>query len=170
MLIGIALLTALDYLVDAGVTAKTCEIRNIGSILCLYLEFAMAFGEACTTNEDGWDSAVVRRADQHYVKIQGASITMDAVQTFRANMDTQDDEEDSDDEHQMEEQLPWNERYPTLSKGHNCVRAYIPPRSKFVLESGESLPRSETRSWHAWDWKQEVRLLAINSLQFGLTF
>ena len=70
MLIGTAILTAIDYLIDLEKFNEDSEIRNIGFILGLLLQFALYFEEACVAHEDDWQVSVVKKADEYGVTIR----------------------------------------------------------------------------------------------------
>ena len=160
MLLGTALLTAIDHLIEAGLFQDGSQIRNIGFVLGLFLEFAVVFEETCTTNEDGWRLVVVQRADLHNVEIYGAVRTTGAMQCIRSAIDEKENEEEWEKEEAIEheEKRLDNKHYPSLTDGPNYVRAYIPPLVKFLLKPGECQETGVLRSWNAWDWKQEVNI------------
>ena len=73
MLIGTALLSALDVLISHNLfhSNRNTVIRNIGLILCHYIHFGQTWTERCRANEAGWMKVVIRKAQEHGVRIEG---------------------------------------------------------------------------------------------------
>lgn len=65
MLIGTAILTAIDHLIDLGKFYDDAEIRNIGFIIGLLLQFALYFNEGYCAYKGRWQILVVKKADEH---------------------------------------------------------------------------------------------------------
>ncbi len=99
MLIGTAILTTIDHLVATGIFSNDSEIRNIGFILGLLLQFVVEFRETCETNEDGWRLPVVKKADKSGLTVRGLySSTIDLlVESIRGDMDESELEEEEKD-------------------------------------------------------------------------
>ncbi|KAL8928870.1 MAG: hypothetical protein Q9208_001648 [Pyrenodesmia sp. 3 TL-2023] len=72
MLIGTALLSAIDVLKSHSLfnAIYNTEIRNIGLVLCHYLQFAYDQRETPRLNEAGWTRLVIRRAEEHGIRIE----------------------------------------------------------------------------------------------------
>lgn len=139
MLIGTAILTTIDYLVDASPDG---DIRNFGFILGLLLEFVMEFEETCAANEIGWQYVALKKADQHAIIIRGYDRLDMIVPKIRMELDTADieGEEFSEDEDAAE-----------AGDRPNFLRAY-----KSAPYHPERRSPGVTRSWSTWAWKQEV--------------
>ena len=146
MLIGTAILTTID-LIDKGLFGTHSEIRNIGFIIGLFLEFAVVFEETCTTNEDGWRFVVVKKVDQNDVVILGHKRMELVMRQVRMDMDYEDNKEEEEEEEEEEN----SEKAEEPDNRPNFVKAYKPtPYDPQALLSGV------TRLWDAWDWKLEV--------------
>lgn len=147
MLVGTALLTMIDLLVSVGLFAEDSVIRNIGFVLGLYLDFAVQFDGSCDNNEDGWRYVVVRKANEHGVKICGVKRIEYIVKTIQLDIDVGEDEE----EHKDEDEKSEDEESAESDDRPNFLKAYKPaPYHPFG--SGPGVPRS----WKAWDWGREV--------------
>lgn len=148
MLIGTAILIAVDQLIDSGLFGNDSEIRNLGFILGLLLAFAVEYAETCPANEYGWRIVVLRKLDQHGVKVSGILRLEFVAASVRS--DAMDDEEEG-----------YEEEEPTkLSDLPNFVEAYKPAplSSTWPVENPNDAKYDLVRSWAAWNWKQEVRL------------
>lgn len=139
MLIGTAILTTIDYLVDARPDG---DIRNFGFILGLFLEFVVHFEEACEANENGWRFVALKKADRHAVVIRGYDKLDMMVQNIRMEMNTSDNED---------EELSEDDDASEAGDRPNFLRAY-----KSAPYHPERRSPGVTRSWTTWDWKQEV--------------
>ena len=73
MRIGTALLSAIDVLISHNLfhSNHNTVIRNIGLILCHYIHFGQTWTERCRANEAGWTKVVIRKAQEHGVRIEG---------------------------------------------------------------------------------------------------
>ncbi|KAL8656957.1 MAG: hypothetical protein Q9226_002405 [Calogaya cf. arnoldii] len=73
MLIGTALLSSIDVLKSHKLfhSDSNTEVRNIGLILCHYLQFAYDQREIPRLNEAGWTKLVIQRAEEHGIAIEG---------------------------------------------------------------------------------------------------
>ncbi|KAL8847086.1 MAG: hypothetical protein Q9221_007873 [Calogaya cf. arnoldii] len=73
MLIGTALLSAMDVLKSHKLfhSNNNTEVRNIGLILCHYLQFAYDQREIPRLNEAGWTKLVIHTAEEHGIRIEG---------------------------------------------------------------------------------------------------
>ena len=73
MLIGTALLSAIDVLISHNLFHSNANtvIRNIGLILCHYIQFAQEWTERCRANEAGWTKVAISKAQKHGVRIEG---------------------------------------------------------------------------------------------------
>ena len=134
MLIGTALLTTIDVLIQKGLfTNNSSKIRNIGLILSMFLQFAADESGTTECNEDGWNTVVVEKADAHGVTIQGLVGIDELVQAIR------DEGDDSDsDEEDLTEDDPEDMRTAMLA----CY---------------QSEGYSTRRSWKHYCWDIEVR-------------
>ncbi|KAL8749743.1 MAG: hypothetical protein Q9184_006683 [Pyrenodesmia sp. 2 TL-2023] len=146
MLIGTAILTAIDRLIDSGLFVNDSEIRNIGFVLGLLLEFATEFEGTCPANEDGWRIVVIRKLGQHGVKIRATKRSELVAESVSS--DAIEEKEDGDGDGDREEkdiELP--NRLPDF------VEAYKPlPYSPEYTNIDPVI-----RSWAVWDWKQELQ-------------
>lgn len=154
MLIGTALLTALDHLVAAGLLGHDSPIRSIGFVIGLLLEFVVAYEETCESNEDGWRFVVVRRVDEFDIKMSGLKGAERIVQGLRRIAREEEAEQEEEEEEKKKEQRDETSSDSEKNNGPqkdgnkpNFVNAYKP----------DSAPDSELRSWDAWNWEQEVR-------------
>lgn len=141
MLIGTAILTAIDHLINLGKFHDDGEIRNIGFIIGLLLQFALYFKEACCAYEDRWQVVVVKKADEHGVTIRslnGIGLLLDKIRSKTVIIKSE------------EESANFEDNDPgKLNERPNFIRAYEPaPYSQAGVG----------RSWDSWDWKQEVYL------------
>lgn len=133
MLIGTALLTTIDVLIQKGLfTNNGSKIRNIGLILSMFLQFAADESGMPECNEDGWNAVVVEKADAHGVTIQGLVGIDELVQAIR------DEGDDSDSD---EEDLAEDDPEDMMTDMLACY------------QSGEY---STTRSWKHYCWNIEV--------------
>ena len=73
MLIGTALLSAVDVLISHNLfhSSNNTVVRNIGLILCHYINFGHLWAERCRNNEAGWMGVVISKAQAHGVRIEG---------------------------------------------------------------------------------------------------
>ena len=139
MLIGTALLTTIDVLIEKGLFANNSKIRNIGLILSMFLQFAADESDT-SCNEDGWKAVVVEKADAHGVTIQGLVGIDKLVQDIRDNVE----DSDSDEEDLGE--------IGSLAIVANCYQSGEP--SNMDLEAFDF---DKQRSWKHYDWEVEVR-------------
>lgn len=152
MLIGTALLTALDHLTAAGLLRHDSAIRNIGFVIGLFLEFVVTYEETCEGNEDGWRFVVVLRLDAFGIKISGLKAAEQIAEGLREiTREVEEAEADEVEKEQRDEtssDLDDKDNGPQKDGNEpNFVNAYKP----------DSAPDSEVRSWDAWSWEQEVR-------------
>ena len=152
MLIGTAILTSIDHLIDGKFFNDDSEIRNLGFIIALLLQFVVEFEETCTTNEDGWRFSVLKRADQYNVTIRGSyNKNSDAIMdSIRNDMDDNEHEEEGEN---SQDDDGADER-PNYIRAYDAA-PYVPAPTHGVPELGVN------RSWDAYDWKQEVSLSFI---------
>lgn len=122
------------------------EIRNIGFILGLLLQFVVDFEETCETDEDGWRFSVVKKVDKYGVTIHGLySATMALlVDSMRSHMDDDKAEEEAGDSE--------DRNIEKVNERPNFIRAYDPaPYNSAPTNEVPELGLS--RSWDASDWK-----------------
>ena len=146
MLIGTAILTAIDHLIGQGKFHEDGEIRNIDFIIGLLLQFALYFKEACCAYEDRWQVAVVKKADEHGVTIRSLNGIGLVVDRTRSDLEENEPKEDCS---------PEDNNSGKLNERPNFVRAYepapwSPAPTNGIQEAGVG------RLWDTWDWKQEV--------------
>lgn len=139
MLIGTALLTTIDVLIEKGLFTNSSKIRNIGLILSMFLQFAADESDT-SSNEDGWKAVVVEKADAHGVTIQGLVGIDELVQDIRDNAE----DSDSDEEDLGE--------IGSLAIVANCYQSSEPSYKDL-----ETFNFGEQRSWKHYDWEIEVR-------------
>ena len=136
MLIGTALLTTIDVLIQKGLfTNNSSKIRNIGLILSMFLQFSADESEMPECNEDGWNTIVVEKADEHGVTIQGLVGIDELVQAIRG--EGYANNSDSEEEH------------PAKDEPEEMMTD--------MLDSYQSGAYSTTRSWRHYCWDIEVR-------------
>lgn len=151
MLIGTALLTALDHLVAAGLLGHDSPIRSIGFVIGLFLEFVVAYEETCESNEDGWRFVVVRRVDAFGIKISGLKAAEQIAEGLReiTREEEEAEQEEKEKKGQRDETSSDSDNSDPQKDENNLpnfVNAYKP----------DTAPDSEVRSWDAWNWEQEV--------------
>ncbi|KAI4096378.1 MAG: hypothetical protein LQ339_006966 [Xanthoria mediterranea] len=156
MLIGTALLTALDHLTAAGLLRHDSAIRNIGFVIGLFLEFVVTYEETCEGNEDGWRFVVVLRLDAFGIKISGLKAAEQIAEGLREiTREVEEAEADEVEKEQRDEtssDLDDKDNGPQKDGNEpNFVNAYKP----------DSAPDSEVRSWDAWSWEQEVKIYTV---------
>ena len=139
MLIGTALLTTIDVLIEKGLFANNSKIRNIGLILSMFLQFAVDESDT-SCNEDGWKAVVVEKADAHGVTIQGLMGIEMLIQGIKDNAE----DSDSDEEDLGE--------IGNLAKVANCYQSGEPSNTDL-----EAFDFDKQRSWKHYDWEIEVR-------------
>ena len=149
MLIGTAFLTAIDHLIGQGKFHEDGEIRNIGFIMGLFLQFALYFKEACCAYEDCWQVAVVKKADEHGITIRSLNGMGLLADKIRSDNETNEPEEESANSEDNDPEK--------LNEHPNFIRAYEPAPWNPTLTSG-SQEAGVGRLWDTWDWKQEVYL------------
>lgn len=72
MLIGTALLTAIDVLIERKLFGYgSTEVRNLGLILCHFIRFAHDYKDLCRKNENGWQHLVSTKARRRQVSLKG---------------------------------------------------------------------------------------------------
>lgn len=135
MLIGTALLTTIDVLIQKDLFKNSSKIRNIGLILSMFLQFSADETEIAEYNEDFWTTKVVEKADEHGVTIQGLVGIDELVQAIRGEgfAYASDSEESHPAEDEPEEMMT------------------------DMLDSYQSGAYSTTRSWRHYCWDIEVR-------------
>ncbi|KAI4256995.1 MAG: hypothetical protein L6R42_005907 [Xanthoria sp. 1 TBL-2021] len=159
MLIGTAILTTIDHLVDAELFGPNSAIRNVGFIIGLFFEFVVAYEETCESIEDGWRFVVVRKLDEFDIKIRGLKGAERIAEGLREialeeeAMDQAEKEEQQEAEKDSHDPNPQNDKtdIPPSTPFPNFVNAYKP----------DIAADSEFRSWDAWDWEQEVRIYTV---------
>ena len=151
MLIGTALLTTIDVLIQKGLFANnSSKIRNIGLILSMFLEFAEDQSEIPSCNEDGWKAAVVEKADAHGVTIQGVVGIDEVVEDIR------DDAEDNEtDEEELAEVDRAAARRRLLAITTNMTDCYQSGEHSYTTM--ETFNVGKKRSWKQYYWRVEVR-------------
>ena len=144
MLIGTALLTTIDVLIQKGLFANnSSKIRNIGLILSMFLQFSADESETAERNEDGWNTVVVEKADAHGVTIQGLVGIDELVQAIRDEChDSDSDEEDFTEIGEI---------------GSDAIIANCYQSSELPCTDLESFNPGEHRSWKHYCWEIEVR-------------
>lgn len=70
MLIGTAILTPIGPLISVEKFNDDGQIRSIGFILGLLLQFTLYFKQVCVAHKDGWQVSVVKKADEYGVTIR----------------------------------------------------------------------------------------------------
>lgn len=87
MLIGTAILSTIDILVKNSLfhSDRNTKVRNIGLVLCQYLQFAHDERESCRKNEAGWTKLVIQRAQEHGVPIEGFYGIDDVVKQLKVS-------------------------------------------------------------------------------------
>ncbi|CAO1605284.1 hypothetical protein XANCAGTX0491_008805 [Xanthoria calcicola] len=156
MLIGTALLTALDHLVAAGLLGHDSPIRSIGFVIGLFLEFVVAYEETCESNEDGWRFVVVRRVDAFGIKISGLKAAEQIAEGLREiTREEEEAEQEEKEKKGQRDETSSDSDNSDLQKDENnlpnFVNAYKP----------DTAPDSEVRSWDAWNWDQEVKIYTV---------
>ncbi|KAI4239062.1 MAG: hypothetical protein LQ349_000639 [Xanthoria aureola] len=156
MLIGTALLTALDHLVAAGLLGHDSPIRSIGFVIGLFLEFVVAYEETCESNEDGWRFVVVRRVDAFGIKISGLKAAEQIAEGLReiTREEEEAEQEEKEKKGQRDETSSDSDNSDPQKDENNLpnfVNAYKP----------DTAPDSEVRSWDAWNWEQEVKFYTV---------
>lgn len=145
MLIGTAILTAIDHLVHLEKFNDDSEIRNLGFILGLLLQFAVYFEEACEAHEDGWQVIVLKKADEYGVTIRsldGIGLLVDKL--------CDDIERNVPDKNEISE----DQDTAKLNERPNFIKAYEPAPYSPAPPNG--IPEvGVSRSWDTWDWNQE---------------
>ena len=149
MLIGTAILTAIDHLIDQGKFHEDGEIRNIGFIIGLLLHFALYFKEACCAYEDRWQVAVVKKADEHGITIRSLNGMGLLADKSRSDIEKNEPEEESAN--------PEDNDPEKLNERPNFIRAYEPAPYN-PAPTYDSQGAGVGRLWDTWDWKQEVYL------------
>ena len=145
MLIGTALLTTIDVLIEEGLFTNSSKIRNIGLILSMFLQFAADESDIPSCNEDGWKAIVVEKADAHGVTIQGLVGIEELVQDIRDNADDSDSDDSDSDEENSTKVNP----KAMITKMLDCYHSGEYSRETFNL--------GEQRSWKDYYWEIEVR-------------
>ncbi|KAL8851492.1 MAG: hypothetical protein Q9221_003592 [Calogaya cf. arnoldii] len=154
MLIGTAILTAIDSLIAADLFSPDSAIRNIGFIIALFLEFVVTYEETCEDSEDGWRFVVVKKLDDCGITIPSTVAGGRIAEGLRGLVREEEEElakekeEAGKDKAKDQEQKVENDPKDIP----NFVNAYKPFTD----------PNSEFRSWDAWDWKQEVEEYTIH--------
>ena len=143
MLIGTALLTTIDVLIEKGLFTNSSKIRNIGLILSMFLQFAADESEIADYNEDGWNTVVVEKADEHGVTIQGLVGIDELVQAIRDEChDSDSDEEDFTEIGEI---------------GSDAIIANCYQSSEPSYTDLENSNPGGRRSWKHYCWEIEVR-------------
>lgn len=141
-LIGTALLTTLEVLIEHNLftpPSSTNPIRNIGFVLAQFLksDTAKLDSELCRGNETGWLIEVVKMADEHKVEIKGVFGIEERLRRIRDAAATQ---------------KPKQNRKPAAEK-------------KRAWTLGQDFNSQGKRLWRKWDWKREVCIITVSSLE-----
>ena len=155
MLIGTALLTALDHLTAAGLLGTDSAIPNIGFVIGLFLEFVVTYEETCEGNEDGWRFVVVSRVDAFGVKVRGIKGAEKIAEGLRQITREEEAEEEAEDEEVEQRDETSSDLNNNNNNNNGPQKAGNKPNFVNVYKP-DTAPDSELRSWDAWDWEQEV--------------
>ena len=142
MLIGTALLTAIDILVEQDLFGDdSTEVRNVDLILCHFLRFAHNHKDLCQKNENGWQDHVSTRARRHQVTLKGLydidKITVNLTSGAIIHL------LQSDAGH--------------MENVCNTRLTYESPRRSSGLVTLEILNAGTERTWRFIDWEFEVK-------------
>lgn len=130
-MVGVAILATIELLIARGLFAKKSNIRNIGLILCRFIEFGQTQDDASSMNEDGWVNRIVQVADKHAVAIEGTPDIEKTLESIRADLE---DEEPS-------------------SKAE--AARYAKAKKKWTHKGDRDDEGS--RVWRSWDWTVEFK-------------
>ncbi|KAL9117753.1 MAG: hypothetical protein Q9187_005708 [Circinaria calcarea] len=99
-LIGTALLSTINTLIQEDLFKEGSTIRNLGLILSLFIKFAEeTCSDLCEKGESDWTKRVVLMAQDHGVEIKGPYGIEEQLQNIRKKITgDQDDGEDTEDE------------------------------------------------------------------------
>ncbi|KAL9595380.1 MAG: hypothetical protein Q9219_006482 [cf. Caloplaca sp. 3 TL-2023] len=164
MLLGTATLTAVDLLIDQGLFSQNSQMRNLGLMLGLVLQFAVEFEETCSCNEDGWRKVLVRKLDQHKVQIDSTAIQAKDLAPIREDLaqEAVDEEEENEGEESKEtaEEKKGREQAAAAmdtskpdDQQSNHVLAYKP---KPFNPTGFYTDGEVRRLWDVWNWDDEL--------------
>lgn len=184
MLIGTMLLSAINRLIDNGLSNKTSPIRNLGFILGLFVGFACYFQRTCALDETTWAHILVRRAEDYDVPIRGLNDTKRSVSQFQSRHDGYNeyassllheespwpDEEEDDSIDGEEDHFPNDEAYESPAenrhesphdqeKGNSGGNATTETRPDCVVAHEKDSSRSVPRSWMSWHLGLEVSVI-----------
>ena len=136
-IIGTAVLSTIDLLIARGMfvknTNKNGAIRNIGLMLCRFIEFAQTQDDASSMNENGWVNRIVKLADEHGVAIEGKPDIEETLESIRADIEDEDEEPPSKAE----------------------ATRYAKAKKKWTPKGDRDDEGS--RVWRSWDWTAEFK-------------
>lgn len=134
-IIGTAMLSTIDLLIEKGLFVKNdSAIRNIGLVLCRFIEFGQTQDDASMMNENGWVNRIVKMADEHGVVINGKPDIEEVVESIRADVE--------------------DEEPPSKSEAARYSKAKKKWTPKGDRDDGGD------RVWRRWDWTVEFKAFA----------
>ncbi|KAL8650287.1 MAG: hypothetical protein Q9226_005206 [Calogaya cf. arnoldii] len=159
MLIGTAILTAIDSLIAADLFSPDSAIRNIGFIIALFLEFVVTYEETCEDGEDGWRFVVVKKLDDCGITIPSTVVGGRIAEGLRGLA--------REEEEELAKEKEENRRFEAMKDSDNDKSQEVENDPKDIPNfvnayKPDTDPNSEFRSWQAWDWKQEVEEYTIH--------
>ena len=131
-IIGVAVLKSIDLLIARGLFVKNnTTIRNIGLILCRFIEFGQTQDDASTTNENGWVNRMVWLADAHGVLIEGKPDIEETLESIRADIGMEQPPSKAEAARYAKAKKKWNPKGDRDDDGN--------------------------RVWRSWDWTAEFK-------------
>lgn len=152
---GVALLSTISLLIKKDEFREISNIKNLGLILGLFIEFALSSGSQFCDDFDedegegneNWTKRVLQLAEKHGVKITGSWGIEKRIENLRDEMDT-DDEESVDETGGPDGSISPKD----LEDLGLAVEGKDEEDWEDEVDEAEGTPRS----WKTWNWAKEV--------------
>jgi len=152
-LYGVALLSTISLLIKKDEFRENSNIKNLGLILGLFIEFAFSSGSNfCDDSDEGegndnWTKRVLQLAEKHGVKIAGSWGIEKRIKNLKDEMDT-------DDEASVDETEGSNGSISP--KDLTDLGLAIEGKDEEDWEDEDDEDEVKIRSWKTWNWAKEV--------------